>query len=73
MTITGLAKTTHMPGSTSPPLAARLACCGVARSGVSVRVVDDDGRTLPPVEVGEVVTRSDCVMRGYWNNPAATE
>ena len=23
-------------------------------------------------EVGEVVTRSDCVMEGYWNNPAAT-
>jgi long-chain acyl-CoA synthetase len=36
-------------------------------------VVDDRDRELPSGEVGEVVTRSDCVMEGYWNDPAATE
>ena len=48
-----------------------LASCGVPRTGVDVMVVDDDGRELPAGEIGEVITRSDCVMRGYWNNPEA--
>jgi long-chain acyl-CoA synthetase len=48
-----------------------LACCGTPRTGVQMQVVDPQGRQLPPGEVGEVITRSDCVMRGYWNNPEA--
>ena len=48
-----------------------LASCGVPRSGVDVTVVDGEGRELPAGEIGEVITRSDCVMRGYWNNPEA--
>jgi acyl-CoA synthetase (AMP-forming)/AMP-acid ligase II len=35
--------------------------------GVELAVVDDDGRSVPAGEVGEVVTRGDHVMRGYWN------
>ena len=27
---------------------------------------------LPAGETGEIVTRSDCVMAGYWKNPEAT-
>jgi len=30
-------------------------------------VVDDDGREVAPGETGEVVTRGDHVMAGYWN------
>ncbi|HEY8069247.1 MAG TPA: AMP-binding protein [Burkholderiales bacterium] len=40
----------------------RLETCGYARTGVEVKVL----------ESGEIVTRSDCVMAGYWNNPGAT-
>lgn len=65
MTATGLTKAMH-----ADP--AMLATCGIARSGVQVRVVDPDDRDLSPGEIGEIVTRSDTVMQGYWNNPAAT-
>ena len=40
----------------------KLETCGYARTGVEVKVL----------ESGEIVTRSDCVMAGYWNDPAAT-
>ena len=48
-----------------------LASCGVPRTGVDVLIVDAEGRELPTGEIGEVITRSDCVMSGYWNNPEA--
>lgn len=65
MTITGVSQEWH-----ADPRAR--ATCGHARSGVRVRVVDGSGTELPPGEIGEVITRSECVMSGYWNNPAAT-
>jgi acyl-CoA synthetase (AMP-forming)/AMP-acid ligase II len=43
----------------------------VARTGVAVRVVDEAGCELPRGEIGEIVTKSDCVMKGYWKNPDA--
>jgi len=71
MTITGLAKADHQShGDASND--ERLMSCGRPRSGVEVQVVDTQGQSLPPGELGEVVTRSDAVMTGYWNNPTAT-
>jgi acyl-CoA synthetase (AMP-forming)/AMP-acid ligase II len=71
MTITGLSKRLHAD-QTHPRWLDRLGSCGVPRTGVLVKVVDDRDRELPSGEVGEVVTRSDCVMEEYWNNPAAS-
>ncbi|MEI7444861.1 MAG: AMP-binding protein [Burkholderiales bacterium] len=71
MTITGLSKADH-EGDGGPAHLARLASCGIPRTGVEVRVVGEDGRPLPAGETGEVATRSDCTMAGYWNNPQAT-
>ena len=65
MTITGLPQTYHCRRE-------KLESCGVARTGVEVRVVDENDRDLPPGEVGEILTRSDCVMAGYWENPNST-
>jgi long-chain acyl-CoA synthetase len=70
MTITGLTQRLHGERG-HPRWRDRLASCGYARSGVLVRVVDDQDRDLPPGEIGEVITKSDCVMDGYWQNPAA--
>jgi long-chain acyl-CoA synthetase len=65
MTITGLPQSEHEKR-------AHLETAGVARMGVEVAVFDDKDEKLPPGEIGEIVTRSDCVMAGYWKNPEAT-
>lgn len=50
----------------------RLISVGITRTGVEVRIVDEDDQPLPPGSVGEIVVRGDVVMRGYWENPGAT-
>jgi long-chain acyl-CoA synthetase len=51
----------------------RLRSCGVAGPGVELRIVDPDTRTdVPTGEVGEIWVRGPQVMKGYWNNDAAT-
>ena len=65
MTITGLPQSEHEKR-------AHLESCGVERTGVEVKIFDEHDKELPPGEVGEIVTRSDCVMAGYWKNPEAT-
>ena len=71
MTITSLSRQDHEGAQVAAHLA-RLASCGTPRTGVEVRVVDEAGRDMPLGEPGEVVTRSDTRMLGYWNNEAAT-
>jgi acyl-CoA synthetase (AMP-forming)/AMP-acid ligase II len=39
-------------------------------AGTEVRVVDDDGKPLPPGEVGELVVRGRHVALGYWRAEA---
>ncbi|MEW4467899.1 fatty acid--CoA ligase [Parasphingorhabdus sp. JC815] len=40
--------------------------------GVEVKIIDEQGNSLPPREVGEIATRSSQNMKGYWNMPEAT-
>ena len=71
MTITALPKAV-LSDTAHPRYEQRLASVGFAQSLAEVRVADTYGQTLPPDTVGEVMTRGSAVMRGYWNNPAAT-
>src|SRR5579883_874631 len=65
--ITVLPATDHDPND-----ARKLLSCGYAQKGVELRVVGDDGRDLPPGQVGEIAVRSAQVMGGYWKLPEAT-
>jgi fatty-acyl-CoA synthase len=48
---------------------------GYPMIGVDIRVVDDDGHDVKPDsgEVGEVITRANVVMKGYWQQQDATD
>ncbi|TLS36572.1 long-chain-fatty-acid--CoA ligase [Pseudalkalibacillus caeni] len=48
---------------------------GVEMIGNEVRVVNDEGEEVAwdGTEIGEVVTRSNGVMKGYWKNEEATQ
>lgn len=63
--VTVLDAADHARGLADAP--ALLTSAGRPASGVEVSIVDEDGREVPVGEVGEVVTRGDHVMPGYWN------
>jgi acyl-CoA synthetase (AMP-forming)/AMP-acid ligase II len=45
---------------------------GKACFHTEVRIVDEQGKDVPPNQGGEVIIRSPHNMRGYWNLPEAT-
>jgi long-chain acyl-CoA synthetase len=71
MTITCMSKRDYAD-TTHPRYPERLLTCGSARTGVEVRIAGADGCAATPGMLGEVLTRSDCVMSGYWGNQDAT-
>ena len=72
MTITALARDLVADRS-HPRWRERLASVGTAQSCVSVRIADEQGRGLPPGEIGEILVKGAPVMLGYWHNAEATE
>jgi acyl-CoA synthetase (AMP-forming)/AMP-acid ligase II len=52
--------------------AGKIASAGQAAPSVEVKIVDEDDHEVPLGTVGEIITRSPHVMRGYWNKPAET-
>ncbi|WP_089340480.1 long-chain-fatty-acid--CoA ligase [Burkholderia singularis] len=68
-TISVLLPADHLPG---PDQARRLRSAGRPVPIAEVRIVDTEGRVLPPGEVGEISARGPMVMQGYWNKPEET-
>lgn len=58
--------------ATNPQFRAKHLSIGLPIPGVEVKIVDPDGKTLPPREVGELVVRGPNVMQGYYNLPEET-
>ena len=50
-----------------------LGSAGRTALGVEIAVVDEDGNPVRTDEVGEVITRGDHVMAGYWNSADRAE
>ena len=55
------------------PKKGKLISCGKALKGVELKVVDENGNDLKIGEIGEVISKSDLNMKGYWNKPDATK
>ncbi len=71
MTISYLPHWAHKTDG-SPEEIKRLGSAGFARTDVAVKIFDKEDNELPPGRIGEIVTCSDLVMKGYWKNPDTT-
>jgi fatty-acyl-CoA synthase len=58
--------------STTDPLERRVSTVGRIQPHIEVKVVDSQGRIVPPGTPGELLTRGYCVMLGYWGDEERT-
>ena len=65
---------TTSPSTIMPPelTAAHIDSVGLPCPGAQIIVVDAEGRELPRGDIGEIWIHGGSVIKGYWNNPAAT-
>jgi long-chain acyl-CoA synthetase len=58
----------------NPPLGkTKIGSIGIPLSGYEMKIIDKNGDTLPPKQVGEIAVRGNGVTDGYFNLPEDTE
>ncbi|MGH6871628.1 MAG: long-chain-fatty-acid--CoA ligase [Rhizomicrobium sp.] len=76
MQLYGLTETTgggtYLGPEDHDPARGKLRSCGRPAPGHEIRIVDGDGQTLGPREVGEILIKAPNLMKGYWNRADAT-
>jgi long-chain acyl-CoA synthetase len=60
-------------GTTAHYTETRIGSCGKGMDDAEIKVIDDEGKSLPPGEQGELCVRGTCVTNGYLNKPEATQ
>jgi long-chain acyl-CoA synthetase len=68
----GLSETTAIGTNNPANVASHNGGIGIPLPSIEVRVLDDDGRELPPGEPGELCIRGPNVMPGYYGRPEET-
>ena len=58
--------------STDDPVSVRVSTVGRIQPHCECKVVDEEGKTLPVGQPGELWTRGYLVMKGYWDDPERT-
>jgi len=59
-------------GTTAPYTRTRIGSCGKGMDDAEIKIIDDEGNTLPPGEQGELCVKGTCVTNGYLNKLEAT-
>lgn len=70
--ISSLSKIDHLAVN-DPALTHRLLSAGRPSFECEVKILDDEEQEVATGEIGEIVVRSDNVMKGYWNAPELTK
>ena len=68
----GLSETSPVASFNHPDRERTPGSIGTPVSGVEMKLIDDDGKTVAAGEIGEIAIRGHNVMKGYWGRPEAT-
>ena len=68
----GLSESSAIASFNRPDRERKPGSIGQPVGDIEMRLAGDDGKDVPPGEVGEIVVRGSTVMSGYWNRPEET-
>jgi long-chain acyl-CoA synthetase len=69
----GLSETFAVAATYAETAEYRPGSVGVPTPGVEIRILNDRGRPLPPLQIGEIAIAGPNVVKGYWNDEETTE